>query len=532
MPVEDFFNRYSMKGYKFSDEVLTRYVLSLNTKPFVILSGISGTGKTKIAQLFDVEIPDVATAGVTSTHHGSGDIILRISGGMRNGDRGNLQVGDIGAIFEPSEITTIDAKIKEILKERPKSTENITDPITMTIVKDDGKEAQVGVYLQRAQSPLLRVRVQSKRGAAESYNSTDFFSKNYSEGDVLKLRKVGVHRFEIDSVNNKMCVYRSLQSEKKRLSLIDNKCFISVKSNWTDSSEMFGFYNPLTEKYTVTKLLKFLILANENPEIPFFLILDEMNLSKVEHYFSDFLSCLESRYTDQHGNLKQEEINLHSGSSYVATDDDEYDEIKSSISIPCNFYVTGTVNIDDTTYMFSPKVLDRANVIEFNEVYLDSCPSKSDFKLRKFPDFCEFKKSELAMYEALSVDVKERLKRILAILQKYNLHFGYRTISEVSHFILNAKTYIEDSEDVENTALDIQLLQKVLPKLYGNYSKLHDPMKELIYELSDSSGGVDNFTISEIQALDLEKTSFERSLGKLCKMYGTIATQGFVSFIE
>src|SRR5699024_5704916 len=98
---------------------------------------------------------------------------------------------------------------------------------------------------------------------------------------------------------------------------------------------------------------KLLIDANENKNKPYFLVLDEMNLSIVERYFADFLSAMESG----------EKIPLHSFEK--ATCQNGKINIPSYISIPKNLYIIGTVNIDETTHMFSPKVLDRANTIEF-----------------------------------------------------------------------------------------------------------------------------------------------------------------------
>lgn len=532
MPIEDYFKRYSDNGFTFSDEILSRYALSLAVKPFVILSGISGTGKTKIAQLFEPDKPVTHNPTQSSSSQQTGDIILKINQGMITGDRGNLPFNQLTNVFEQNEVVDLNTKISEILKQRPESTENISEPVVMTIRAADNSEVKIGIYLQRAQNPLVRVRVKSSRGSTEEFDSTEYFQQNYSIGDVVRLKKIGVHQFEIVSINDTQVITQSNAAEEARLSSIDNKCFISVKSNWTDASELFGYYNPITETYTTTKLLKFLLLAIENPEIPFFLILDEMNLSKVEHYFSDFLSCIESRTILADNTVKQEKIHLHSGSQFIATDDDEHDEIMSSIPVPLNLYVTGTVNIDDTTYMFSPKVLDRANVIELNDVFLDEAPDQSNFKLSSFPDFYKYEKSNMSMFKELRASTKENISKILGVLKEYNLHFGYRTISEVSHFIILSKSSVEDSEEIELAALDIQICQKILPKLNGNFSKLHDPIRALIFVLSESEGDVESFTIQEIKDLTLTGMTFERSLTKLRKMYITLSTQGFASFVE
>lgn len=534
MAIDDYFESYSNKGYKFSDEILTRYALSLSVKPFVILSGISGTGKTKIAQLFEPPLPNVAARQQSQTIDGDGDgeIILKVGDGLMGGDRGNFQYGQLSHIFEQKEIENLNARIDEIRESRPESDENISKPVVMTIELSDGQSAKIGVYLQRARNPLVRIRARSARGADQVFDSSEFFQNNFEVGDILKLRRIGIHRFRVESINNRQDITENDAYEAVRLSEINNKCFISVKSNWTDSSELFGYYNPITKKYTMTKLLKFILVAKENPQIPFFVILDEMNLSKVEHYFSDFLSCMESRTINDDGSVKQEGIHLYSGNHFVSTDDDEYDEIRSSLELPLNLYVTGTVNVDDTTYMFSPKVLDRANVIEFNEVCLGDMPDNGNFRLSSFPDFTNFRLASIDQFDELGVEAKRITIGLLDVLRKYNLHFGYRTVAEISHYISNAKKNVGGGVAIEIQGLDIQILQKVLPKLYGNYAKLSEPLKEIIYFLSNSDGGVDNFDMNQIEALDLKDLDFERSLEKLIKMYKTLSTQGFTSFIE
>ncbi len=147
------------------------------------------------------------------------------------------------------------------------------------------------------------------------------------------------------------------------------KAFVSVRPDWTDNSYLLGWYNAIAERYETTAVLDLILEASGEPEIPHFIILDEMNIAKVEHYFSDFLSAMESRWIDAGGKVHQEPIRLHNQG-----DEGEWGPgpgVPSEIALPLNVYVTGTVNVDESTYMFSPKVLDRANVIEFNDVCLD-----------------------------------------------------------------------------------------------------------------------------------------------------------------
>ena len=133
-------------------------------------------------------------------------------------------------------------------------------------------------------------------------------------------------------------------------------CIVPVGADWTNREPLLGYVNALEpNKYILpeNKALELIIKANEDTEKPYFLILDEMNLSHVERYFADFLSVMESK----------DKFKLHS--SDLSLDGGNEIKVKREYSWPQNLFVVGTVNIDETTYMFSPKVLDRANVIEF-----------------------------------------------------------------------------------------------------------------------------------------------------------------------
>jgi hypothetical protein len=529
---DEFYENYKNSNFVFTDEILTRYAISLSAKPFVILSGISGTGKTKIAQLFKVPLHVVAPAAPAQEVAGIDYILLTVTSGLAREDgRGNFKFSDLPAILEQQEISDLNLEIDRL--RRIGSDDNICPPIPITIKTPAGDELVMGLYLQRARSPLARLRAKSKRGEATEYDYRHFFNTNYGIGDVLKLKKIGHHKLEIVSVNGDSIVEEARQDQINANSELSTTCFIPVKSNWTDSTELFGYYNPLTGKYVMTQLLRFMLRAADNPSIPFFLILDEMNLSRVEHYFSDFLSCIESRTALADGSVEQEGINLHASSDSLETEDSEFDEISSTIEIPLNFYVTGTVNIDDTTHMFSPKVLDRANVIEFNDVYLGEEPINTGFKLSSFPNFTTYSKPELSAFDSLSDNSKDIIKAILGILRPYNLHFAYRTISEISRFIELSKSCVSDGgTEVEKAALDIQVLQKVLPKFHGNYAKLNDAILDLIHYLSGSQISRGDFDLGAIEGIDISTTNFPRSLGKMTWMYKCLVTQGFTSFIE
>lgn len=443
----------------------------------------------------------------------------------------------------------------------------------------------------------------------------------------------------------------------------DNYELISVKPNWTDSRGIFGYYNLLNGLYQITPTLKLFLRALANPEKPYFLVLDEMNLAKVEFYFSDFLSLIESRRpqppefdnsqlsdsttlseaiilsalqtgaddfhlvedyrnssiaqwwlsthskgdnpteqfrtelnqkrpagTRENGyrfdgsrlagkafwaapeggsyklkkpeemdsktrerflklssliitKIKQDKITLHDSPHPLPTtegqvafldnslnnnNDNLFNTnntyyVPNSIEIPLNVFIIGTVNVDETTYMFSPKVLDRSNVLEFNDVdlfnafdygqeqiTLANLPSKS---LEKFQlDVINIATAKTTKsFKTIYPDKFEIIVEVFNTLKIYNKQFGYRVFNEISLFILN---YCGESATLEEvrTAIDIQILQKILPKISGP----EDEILELLNKL---------LTITEQELLPRSKRKLER-------MHKMITTSGYATFIE
>lgn len=531
-----FYEIYQKSGFYFPKSVLTTYCLSLFTKHFVILSGISGTGKTKIAQLFSVLEHEFKEEKEDSTSTKIEDnwIALNITEGILTGDgRANFKYGDLRALLTDSELEAIEPERQRLIAEG--LTNNYSPFYDLIIETPEEDEIKAKFYLQRPQSPLVRVRFCSKRGE-EFYDSREYFESNYKVGDIIRLERVGDKRLRIVSINDQNVREQYHEKEKEEKKYIDNKCFISVKSDWTDSSYLFGYYNLVEQKYHMTRLLRFVLTAIENPNTSFFLILDEMNLSKVEYYFSDFLSCLESRFYTKDG-IAQEKIELYSAAGFLETDDEYFDLIHSSVEWPLNLFVTGTVNIDETTYMFSPKVLDRANVIEFNIVdfqnYEGTTTTEEDeFVFTQFPDFSKTKIAAKQDYLDLDADAKTKIKSIHSLLEKYNLHFGYRTINEISLYINNAKKYIGDSDSVLKKSIDFQIVQKILPKLHGGHSKLDFPLRELINLLSNSKKNLEEIDLDFVETLVPNENDYPISLSKLKRIYKNLVLNGFASFIE
>ncbi len=312
--------------------------------------------------------------------------------------------------------------------------------------------------------------------------------------------------------------------------------FISVKPDWMDNKGLLGYYNLLDEKYYTTPVIEILLNAVQNPDKPYFILLDEMNLAKVEQYFSDFLSIMESRTPS---NPKGESIRLHHTETVESQNGTK---IPGKLNIPPNVFFTGTVNVDESTYMFSPKVLDRANVIEFNDVEIESYTrgysESEEFVLTKSNiikkimlegeagPFCS--RSD---YEKAEEDTRSFFIEILDILFPYNLHFGYRVINEISRFVVNAKEAVENCniDDV----LDIQILQKILPKFHGSQAKLEEPLNKLFMFCARPEHGVDPQHLEYASdRINKERFRYPRSAKKLIRMLLNLKTQGYASFIE
>lgn len=270
-----------------------------------------------------------------------------------------------------------------------------------------------------------------------------------------------------------------LGKKDENTNTIANKLIVPVGSDWTDNTKILGFYNPLKKTYESTKILDFILLARDNPEIPFFLILDEMNLSHVERYFSDFLSAMESH----------EKIILYS------KDEDCDSDIPESIDLPENLFVTGTVNIDETTYMFSPKVLDRANVIEFipaqSDVLANFAAETQPIEIEPVNDgsaegFLALAKTvrEITTLPAGSDICKTILEGISNILDGSGFEFAFRTAKEIRLYINAAYALAQNegktlSEEDYVNLMDEQLLQKILPKIHGNRKQIGTLLEKL-----------------------------------------------------
>ncbi len=211
---------------------------------------------------------------------------------------------------------------------------------------------------------------------------------------------------------------------------------LPVQPGWYDPGPLLGYVNPLrSESYVSTPFLEFLIVAAADPGRPYVVVLDEMNLSHPEQYMAPLLSAMETG----------EPIKLQSEDTY-------FDGIPESVAYPSNLVLIGTVNMDETTHGLSDKVLDRAFVMEFWDVDLESYPR---WNTRKLPEADE----RLA---------REALTALMESLAPARLHFGWRVVDDVLDFLVRATD--TGSPLTFPEALDGVVYAKVLPKLRGEDS--------------------------------------------------------------
>ncbi|MCF7885626.1 MAG: hypothetical protein K9M80_03940 [Candidatus Marinimicrobia bacterium] len=313
---------------------------------------------------------------------------------------------------------------------------------------------------------------------------------------------------------------------------------VTVGSDWTNREPLLGYPNAIEENKYVKPhhdIVDLLVEASENPGSPYFLVLDEMNLSHVERYFADFLSAMESN----------EPIQLHEGDADDKWEADTGMEVPGEIDIPENLFIIGTVNIDETTYMFSPKVLDRANVIEFR-VNEDDINGFLDNPVKPDLNFLEgkgksmaknfVKKARMAIHYS---DEEARLKNILIEffnnLQEVGAEFGYRTASEIMSLAGNISKLTKEDDEVWSIGeiADAAIMQKLLPKLHGSRKKL-GPVLENLAELCIDHENEINIqkVLTQENKLEADYVKYPNSLEKIIRMHKRLMQNGFTSFTE
>lgn len=522
---DDILDRLDQQGLYFPTELVADYLLALQTKRFVILTGISGTGKTKLAMAVAEAFP-VRRRVTTDTVERHGAARITVQPYMRKYSR--FVVPAAVAKLAPWE-----------LSEGARSMGQVT-------VRYGERRATQSFY----RAPDRPVTILLFSGVVR-----EWFLENFPEGSQFDV--------DLEAVDGEQTVL-SIQpvGAAAHEEVVVNRGVVAVRPDWTDHRGLLGYFNPLTGRYVRTPFLELLMEAGREAQraegegreaAPFFAVLDEMNLARVEHYFSDLLSCMESG----------EAIHLHDDHAVAAGETEDEWAIPKDLPIPPNLFVTGTVNVDETTYMFSPKVLDRAFTIELNEVDLagyaaDGSPGAGAVGRLRLPRFHglagKWSKPETSDWEAfgeLPGGWREKLVTLNRVLEAEGRHFGYRVANEIGCFVNLAAEQGDGTESTVRAAFDLAVLQKVLPKLHGTQQELQEVIHRLFEFAVDPEAkapqGLEPTTLrwvdggferadgrhrSDEPSPEHITAALPRTARQLWRMARRLQQRGFVSYIE
>jgi len=308
---------------------------------------------------------------------------------------------------------------------------------------------------------------------------------------------------------------------------------IPVRPDWTGAEALFGYENALVPKidgkaaWHVPPALKFMLRAAADPRNPYVLVLDEMNLAHVERYFADFLSGMESdepclpNLTESNGEWRP--------------------KATPQIAVPQNLFVIGTVNVDETTYMFSPKVLDRANTFEFrvatDSLQIDSrrpqpCPQGDPSLTQGFLAVARDDEWQVTNSASERDILVRQLRDLHRLLTRTGFEFGHRVFYEAIRF---AAMLTAAGQPDPLVALDHQIMQKILPRLHGSRRRLETTLCsaahfcfDLVIEAPGSETAITFDPVDPPQGTPRLPLSFD----KIQRMTRTLRQNQFASFTE
>ena len=602
------FYRYLInEGYYFDKEIIENYLLSLKVKPFVIFTGNSGTGKTKLSQLFAKyissfgDLDDTSILDVNSSDNvdpilddyvvvkaktnysswknkgwtlGKDDFkdILPIRECETKFDmsvdgisaEGNINLGlqlfyDNNSIqdyfkkmYDEDDSQMVDLKIDCESLGNFIHDDYLEPNGSIVITQKSNKSAynerqwmmnkdifnylpfyngyfECNIIVNDIKSKA-KMRIVPKLSYSPNKVLQDYLQKNHGKIVDVELK---IDKFNFEGFEQKFKSKNKDANDEMDDIIISNPitpkyCIVPVGANWTDNSNVLGYYNAITEQYQTTPAYDLINEAHSDSYNPYFLILDEMNLSHVERYFSDFLSAIESK----------EPIPLYGGSHL-------------KLSLPDNLFIVGTVNVDETTYMFSPKVLDRANTIEFETLsvsdyinlnldnddfigdvnYLQSPLVDSDISNLNIVDLKEIMSDIMCPEGNLLEILTSELDSFQSTLKSTGFDFGFRVINEILRFMVVAWKYENSPDYWDNWEryFDAQIKQKILPKLHGSQKAIGNVLNELFNLCL-----IDKDNNEQAKLFDIDETNckYYTSALKLQNMSRVLSDQRYVSFIN
>ncbi len=328
----------------------------------------------------------------------------------------------------------------------------------------------------------IDAKYESLRGAAEAKNESAFenptlgeivnFVVNYARNSRLHLiyTPEDIAAFIAGLGTTRLSILQGMSGTGKTslpkifAEAILGECnLVEVESAWRDKNELLGYYNEFSRIYTPKKFTLALYRARLTPEVPTFIVLDEMNLSRIEYYFSDFLSLMENEES-------RREIKLLGTPLYLRREDRRYRYIGltdgTTIRIPSNVWFVGTANRDESTFEISDKVYDRAHTLNFN---------KRAPKVRSFGEpiaqryvsaqtFLElFEEAKASVY--FDIDSSPVIGEVENLLAPYNISFGNRIAKQIEDFVRIYAACFGATEKAIADGLERILLSKVVSKL-------------------------------------------------------------------
>lgn len=478
---------------------ITRLAGSLLSKRFLILTGLAGSGKTKLAQAFARWL---TPQSVLADPFKPGSTIKGIQNDY------TVVAADAGVV----ELATEDGKLV---------------PLPRVIIQEWAD------YIQSNDVP-------------ESVSGRELRDKIEAQSKITGY----LHRLES---HYKPAAFALVAARKSTESA---NCYevVPVGADWTGTENILGYPDGLkATHYVVKPALDLILHAADHGDVAHFLVLDEMNLSHVERYFADILSIIES---DEGLELYSGDMTKPAAWRITSAAKPVPPKLKQ---LPENLFIIGTVNVDETTYMFSPKVLDRANVIEFRmdavelEGFLGN-PAKPDLsklngKGASFGKaFVDASKSPVTVPADVKPAYDTEMLLLFKTLQAHGAEFGYRTTYETARFIHFYKllgNHPDGDTSWFPSAFDCVVFQKLLPKLHGSRAKLGPVLKKLWFLcVNDSDArGADALKAAEEAARSTDKKAepsvivpagapYPLSAEKIGRMWRLLIENGFASFAE
>jgi 5-methylcytosine-specific restriction enzyme B len=522
-------SQFAATGLSYTDAQAATFVTALQTKGFVVLSGISGTGKSKIATGFVEMLPNRILVTKQPQNEPSGSLIA----------------------IEVTRTTIVSALVNFPVKKieeypAPAPGERLRIPVTFGGVTHD---CLLSHMADRGHLYRLYFSGELRRKITNLPLGTILYFKTLVDDEGLT-----ISGFEVFLLHEAPTASKT----EEELSVPDdsaqrNHLFLSVRPDWRDSTSLLGYYNPLTQTYEWTDFLHFIIRAADNyrgleeERIAWFVILDEMNLAHVEYYFADLLSVLESG-RDAEGWTREP---LRTSYPDLLEDDGPPRELR----LPPNLYIIGTVNMDETTHAFSPKVLDRAFTIELTEVdFRDYPPPATDDAAQNLDDgqrqallgafsrngrFHRIDKAEFGSVLVAHPELRQHLQSLNTELQRDRFHFGYRVFDEIAQYLaVNDETGVMPFRE----AFDQAVFMKVMPKFSGSRARLRSPLLSVLAWALYPSTPHENRKLVESAVLsllqddqpDLEEfvrlAAYPVVAARATRMLLALESDGFVSF--